>query len=71
MSNAAASNTATADALAGGTPIGTGAALGLITTPWLWVAINTFVTLICGCILGLISAKAAAALTPKPATAEA
>ena len=50
---------------------GIGVGGGLLSTPWPWVAINTFITLICGCILGLLSAKLAAALTPKPATAEA
>ena len=57
--------------LAAGSPVGTGAALGLISTPWQWVAINTFVTLIIGTILGLASAKIAAAITPKPRSAEA
>jgi hypothetical protein len=50
---------------------GAGAFGGLISTPWAWVAISTFVTLVCGIILGLLSGKLAAALTPKPKTAEA
>jgi hypothetical protein len=50
---------------------GFGAAIGIISTPWAWVAISTFVTLVCGIILGLVSGKLAAALTPKPKTAEA
>lgn len=58
---------ALADAGAGGT----GAALGLISTPWTWVAISTFVTLLCGIVLGYISGKVAAAITPKPKAAEA
>jgi hypothetical protein len=57
--------------LTAGTPVGTGAALGLISTPWAWVWFSSFVTLICGCILGIISAKVAAAITPKPRAAEA
>lgn len=69
VSGANAANSA--DTLAGGTPVGTSAARGLISTPWTWVAINTLVTLLVGCVLGLVSAKLAAALTPKPATAEA
>ena len=50
---------------------GFGAFIGIISTPWAWVAISTFVTLVCGIILGLVSGKLAAALTPKPKTAEA
>jgi hypothetical protein len=52
---------------------GTGAAGGLLSTPWPWVWFSVFVTLVCGVILGLLSAKITAAVTPKPkaATAEA
>lgn len=50
---------------------GTGAAAGLISTPWTWVAISTFVTLLCGVVLGVLSGKIAAAITPKPRAAEA
>ncbi|MFN8110677.1 MAG: DUF1097 family protein [Thermoleophilia bacterium] len=50
---------------------GTGAALGLISTPWQWVWFDSLVTLLCGCVLGIVSAKLAAALTPKPRSAEA
>jgi Protein of unknown function (DUF1097) len=50
---------------------GVGAFLGLISTPWQWVWFNTFVTLICGIILGIVSAKVAAVLTPKPKAAPA
>lgn len=61
----------TVESLADPATAGIGAGGGLLSTPWQWVAINTFVTLIIGCALGLLSAKLAAALTPKPAAAEA
>ena len=64
--------TSSSDAVAGlanGTAVGTGAALGLITTQWYMVWLSSLVTLICGCILGILSGKLAAALTPKPAAA--
>ena len=48
---------------------GTGAFGGVISTPWAMVWLNTLVTLACGCILGILSAKLAAALTPKPKAA--
>jgi hypothetical protein len=32
---------------------------------------STFVTLVCGCILGILSAKITAAITPKPKAAAA
>ncbi len=50
---------------------GTGAFGGVISTPWTFVWLNTLVTLVCGCILGIVSAKVAAAITPKPRAAEA
>jgi hypothetical protein len=46
---------------------GFGAFLGVISTPWPWVWFNTWVTLVCGIILGIVSGKVAAAVTPKPA----
>lgn len=46
---------------------GSGAFGGVISTPWAMVWLNSLVSLICGCILGILSAKMAAALTPKPA----
>lgn len=49
---------------------GTGAAGGVLSTPWGWVFFNSLVTLICGTILGILSGKLAAALTPKPAAAD-
>jgi hypothetical protein len=71
VSGTAASKSEQAALLAEGTPAGTGAALGLINTPWAWVWFNTFVTLICGLVLGIVSGKVAAAITPKPKSAEA
>jgi hypothetical protein len=50
---------------------GAGAFGGVISTPYGWVAFNTFVTLLVGCLCGLASARLAAALTPKPAPARA
>jgi hypothetical protein len=50
---------------------GLGAFAGIISTPWTYVWLNTLVTLVCGCILGIVSAKVAAAITPKPRAAEA
>ncbi len=56
-----------ADAANGGAggAMGLGAFGGLISTPWAWVWFNTFVTLVIGIILGLVSGKLAALLTPK------
>ena len=48
---------------------GLGAFGGLISTPWQWVWFSTWVTLVCGVILGIISAKVTAAITPKPKAA--
>lgn len=56
---------------AAGVPAGTGAAGGLISTPWAWVWFSVFVTLVCGVILGILSAKITAAVTPKPKAAPA
>ena len=47
-----------------GDSAGVGAFLGLISTPWPMVWFSTFVTLVCGVILGIISGKVAAAITP-------
>jgi Protein of unknown function (DUF1097) len=49
---------------------GNGAFGGLISTSWGWVWFDTLVTLICGCVLGIVSAKVAALITPKPKAAE-
>ncbi len=56
-----------ADAANGGAggAMGLGAFGGLISTPWAWVWFSTFVTLVIGIILGLVSGKLAALLTPK------
>jgi hypothetical protein len=48
---------------------GAGAFGGLISTPWQWVWFDTFVTLVCGVVLGWVGAKLAAILTPKPRAA--
>jgi hypothetical protein len=50
---------------------GGGAFGGLISTPWQWVWFSTWVTLVCGCVLGILSAKIAALLTPRPREAAA
>lgn len=42
---------------------GTGALGGLISTPWSWVALSTFVSLLCGPVLGVVSRLIAAAPT--------
>ena len=47
---------------------GIGAGGGLLSTPWPWVWFSVFVTLVCGVILGILSAKITAAVTPKPKT---
>jgi len=48
---------------------GLGAFGGLISTSWQWVWFDTWVTLVCGVILGIVSAKVTAAITPKPKAA--
>jgi hypothetical protein len=50
---------------------GAGAFGGLISTPWQWVFVSVLVTLLAGVILGVLSAKITAAVTPKPKAAEA
>jgi hypothetical protein len=50
---------------------GVGAFLGVISTPWGWVWFDVLVTLVCGVVLGLVSAKVTAAVTPKPKAVEA
>jgi hypothetical protein len=69
VSGTSAGKDAAVTALSAGTPAGTGAALGLINTPWAWVWFDSFVTLVCGVILGILSAKIAAVVTPKPKAA--
>ena len=39
---------------------GTGALGGLMSTPWSWVAVSTFVALLCGPLLGVVSRSLAA-----------
>lgn len=48
---------------------GFGAVAGVLSTPWGWVWFNVLITLVCGVILGILSAKIAAVLTPKPKAA--
>jgi hypothetical protein len=50
---------------------GAGAFGGVISTPYGWVAVNVFFTLMVGCLCGLASARLAGVLTPKPATTRA
>ena len=50
---------------------GTGAALGLLSTPWYWVWFSSWITLVIGTCLGIITAKITAAITPKPKAAAA
>ncbi len=57
------------EALGAPATAGTGAFGGVISTPWGWVWFSVLVTLICGVVLGILSAKIAAALTPKPKAA--
>ena len=48
---------------------GSGAFAGVISTPYGWVFINVLVTLLIGCLLGIISQKLTAAITPKTQSA--
>lgn len=57
------------EALGAPATAGTGAFGGVISTPWGWVWFSVLVTLLCGVVLGILSAKIAAALTPKPKAA--
>ena len=65
--------TATGQTTGGAAPAtaGGGAFWGLISTTFSWVWFDTLVTLLCGCVLGIVSAKVAALITPKPKGAEA
>jgi hypothetical protein len=58
-------------ALAKPATAGAGAFGGVISTPYGWVAVNTFATLLVGCLCGVASARLAGVLTPKPAAARA
>ena len=61
------------EALADPKTAGLGAFAGVVSTPYGWVFVNILVSLTCGAALGWLSAKIAAAITPKerPARAEA
>ena len=48
---------------------GSGAFGGVLSTPFGWVWFSAAVTLVCGVVLGIISSKVAAVLTPKPKAA--
>jgi hypothetical protein len=50
---------------------GSGAFGGVLSTPFCWVLLSAAVTLVCGVILGIVSAKITAALTPRPRTTRA
>jgi hypothetical protein len=50
---------------------GTGAFGGVLSLPWYWVFIDGLVSALVGVVLGVISARVAAAVTPKPRSAEA
>jgi hypothetical protein len=50
---------------------GSGAFGGVLSLPFGWVFISAWATLVCGVVLGIVSAKVTAAVTPKPAAAEA
>ena len=45
---------------------GAGAFGGVLSTPYIWVFINVLVTLTIGVLLGVVSQKLTAAVTPKP-----
>ncbi len=45
---------------------GTGAFGGVLSTPYGWVVVNVFVTLLVGCLCGALSTRLAGLLTPKP-----
>ena len=46
---------------------GTGAVGGLFSASWLWVAINSFVSFVCGALLGPLSLRLAAIKLRRPA----
>ncbi len=45
---------------------GTGAFAGVLSTPYVWVWVSITVSLLCGCVLGLASARLTALVTPRP-----
>jgi hypothetical protein len=53
-------------ALAKPATAGTGAFGGVLSTPFTFVALNVFVSLVFGCLCGALSTRFAALLTPKP-----
>jgi len=57
------------EALGAPATAGSGAFGGVLSQPWGWVWFSVLATLVCGVILGILSAKIAAVLTPKPKAA--
>jgi hypothetical protein len=57
-------------ALADPTTAGTGAFGGVLSTPFVMVWLSVSVSLLCGCVLGLLSVKLTGLVTPKTAAAE-
>lgn len=57
-------------ALADPATAGNGAFGGVISTPVPWVFVSVAVTLLCGCVLGILSVTLAGALTPRSAAVE-
>jgi len=51
------------------TTAGTGAFGGVLSTPFQWVWFSAVATLVCGVILGIISSRVAAVVTPRPRAA--
>lgn len=58
------------EALADPLTAGTGAFGGVLSTPYGWVFLDILVTLLIGCVLGLVSVKLTAAISPAPAAQE-
>lgn len=57
-------------ALADPTTAGSGVFGGVLSTPYAWVFVDTLVTLLIGCVLGLVSVKLTAMLAPAPETVD-
>jgi hypothetical protein len=56
-------------ALSDPTTAGSGAFGGVLSLPFQWVFISALATLVCGAILGIVTAKVVGALTPRPRAA--
>ena len=57
-------------ALANPATAGTGAFGGVLSTPFTWVWVSVTASLLCGCVLGLVSVKLTALVTPASDRAE-